>query len=98
MSNELLGAARDEVQRLVDRLGGNGPITYRMLPPEERAWRGRYALMAMVVGASAPYAWANAMASGADGEAARALVGTVDEGQLLDAVRREGVQILELYA
>jgi hypothetical protein len=45
----------------LDALAERGPLAYQRLPPGERAWRGRYLLMVVSMGASGVFGWENAL-------------------------------------
>ena len=84
-----------EVDRLVALLELRGPLAYRGLPPAERAWRGRYALMVASLGASPAFAWASALAAVGDDETG-ALINGLDETPLLAALIFNGVDVEDL--
>lgn len=58
-----------EIERILIRIGRGAPLAYRVLSAEEQAWRGRYLLMVVAVGASPTFAWANALAPDVNGSA-----------------------------
>lgn len=60
---------------------------FAALTPEERSWRGRYFLMVWSLGATADFAWANALVvEPADAAAVRELVATTDDLAIIEAV------------
>jgi hypothetical protein len=86
-----------ELAAILDRLAERGPLAYRLLSPEERAWRGRYALMVASIGASALIAWAAAL-DPVDRSArqARVLVEGTSDLQLMLGLRASHAPIADL--
>lgn len=50
-----------DIDEILALFAARGPLAYRALPPEERAWRGRYVLMVASLGGSPAFAWANGL-------------------------------------
>lgn len=74
------------VDEILASLMEAGPSQYAHLTVSERAWRGRYFMMARSLGASADYAWWNALSSLDDhNEQARQLVESTDDSEILVA-------------
>lgn len=64
------------------------PFTFERLDDAEKAWRGRYFLMAYAMGASEEYAWWNALHDDpAHVAEARAIVATVDDAEIVHAMQ-----------
>src|SRR2546425_5277742 len=61
-SDDQHSTSMTEIDERLDQLAMKGPYSYRILPPDERAWRGRYLFMVAALGASPIFAWANALA------------------------------------
>jgi hypothetical protein len=67
-----------------------GPREFAYLTTSERAWRGRYFMMVRSMGASAEYAWWNALSLGLDhGAQVRQLVEDTDDSDILAAYLAE---------
>jgi hypothetical protein len=65
------------------------PISFRLLQPAERAWRGRLMLMTWIVTGNEIYAWSMALADGEPhNQESRRLVASVADTRLIDEVRR----------
>ena len=55
-------------------LAARGPLPYQALAVDEQAWRGRYFLMVVTMGASPAFGWVNALAAdGTDAQEVRLL-------------------------
>jgi hypothetical protein len=69
------------------------PLAYRSLPPPERAWRGRYFLMAWSLGLPEHMAWCTALADDPEHtERARKLVAEADDARIANAVLARSVE------
>jgi hypothetical protein len=81
-----IGNGRDgSLDRILVALAERGPLSYQALPPQERAWRGRYLLMAVAMGASPAFGWANALFDDPDGNLdVQALVAATPDTRIAD--------------
>ena len=82
----------DEILALFDE---RGPLAYRALPPEERAWRGRYVLMVASLGGSPAFAWANGLGV-VDADGTAHSIAELDDGPVLAALVMNGVDVEDL--
>jgi hypothetical protein len=78
------------LDELVATLERRGALRYRALPADERRWRGTYLLLVASLGASAPIAWAAALAAT---DADRALTDELDEELLLATLSAQEVDL-----
>jgi hypothetical protein len=84
-----------EIERILALFEERGPLAYRALPPEERAWRGRYVLMVATLGGSAAFAWANGLGVVDTGGTASEIT-ELDEDPILAGLIFNGVEIEDL--
>lgn len=82
-----------DLDRAIEHLERCGPLAFRNLPPTERSWRGRYALMVLAMGASPAYAWANALAREVPDPDFAAFVAGVADADIQRALDNQGVDI-----
>jgi hypothetical protein len=68
------------------------PLTLRELPQAEQEWRARYFLMVVGAGASALFAWANALAPDPNGEC-EALAASVPDMAIANALDDRRIRI-----
>jgi hypothetical protein len=86
-----------DLERVLELLDSRGPAMFRRMPTDERSWRGRYLLMSVAVGCSAPYAWFNTLSGDeTDARQARALVDTTADADIWAAFERTSVSVADL--
>jgi hypothetical protein len=70
------------------------PVSFRVLPADERSWRGRLMLMTWIVTGNEAYAWSLALADGEPHNTeSRQLIASVPDERLIDELARRPLRI-----